>query len=186
MANGDAQETGTSGGGKVQAIIAVAILTLIAGAGGALVGTLLGGTEAPVETAAREDETANTIDAHAASAQPSAEAHGDSDESEMTASGLRILALQPVLTNLYAPAGTWIRVEADLVVRDHVEDGEPVDDAVLAAQIQADTLAFLRTVQLAQIDGTRGLLHLAEDLRERARLRSPAVVDYLIRTLVAE
>ena len=57
---------------------------------------------------------------------------------------------------------------------------------MLAAEIEADTMAFLRTVQLAQIEGSRGLLHLRDDLRERAKLRSPAVVDYLIRSMVAE
>ena len=57
---------------------------------------------------------------------------------------------------------------------------------MLAAQIEADTLVFLRSVQLSQVEGTRGLMHLREDLRQRAKLRSPAVVDYLIQTMIAE
>ena len=76
----------------------------------------------------------------------------------------------------------WLRVEAALVYRD---DGS-ADPEVLAAQIEADTLAFLRSVQLSQVEGTRGLMHLREDLRQRAKLRSPAVVDYLIQTMIAE
>ena len=77
---------------------------------------------------------------------------------------------------------SWLRIEASLVVK---QDGT-VNAEVLAAEIEADTLAFLRSVQLAQVEGSRGLLHLRDDLRERAKLRSPAVVDYLIRTMVAE
>ena len=75
-----------------------------------------------------------------------------------------------------------IRVEPSIVL-----DPEKAHDLpVLAAQIQSDTLTFLRTVDLAQVEGSRGLLHLREDLRERAQLRSPAVSDYLIQALIAQ
>ena len=94
----------------------------------------------------------------------------------------QIVKLEPVVTNVSSPADVLIRVEASIVL-----DPEKAQDLpVLAAQIQSDTLTFLRTVDLAQVEGSRGLLHLREDLRERAQLRSPAVSDYLIQSLIAQ
>ena len=95
---------------------------------------------------------------------------------------LTLVPMEPVVTNIASPPATIIRVEASLVVRTE-EAGDP---AILAAQIGADTLAFARSVELAQIEGARGLLHLREDLKERAMLRSPAVVDYVIHSLIAQ
>ena len=75
-----------------------------------------------------------------------------------------------------------MRVEASIVV----DPTKVEDQTVLAAAISADTLAFLRSLELAQIEGARGLLHLREDLKERAQLRSPAVDDYIIQSLIAQ
>ncbi|WP_206455309.1 flagellar basal body-associated FliL family protein [Aurantimonas marina] len=165
------------GDGLIPTAVAVVILTLVAGGGGAFLGSTLGkaggssaqepeAAETPVETAGQADD------------------RGDMDLAlaEHEETPLRLIPLKPVLTNIYAPPRTWLRIEAALVLKD---DGS-VNPEVLAAEIESDTLAFLRSVQLAQIEGTRGLLHLREDLRERARLRSPAVIDYLIQTMVAE
>lgn len=165
------------GDGLIPTAVAVVILTLVAGGGGAFLGSMLGKAGASpaqeAETAAPPTETASEVDGRGDTGLATAE----HDETP-----LRLIPLKPVLTNIYAPPRTWLRIEASLVLKD---DGS-VDADVLAAEIESDTLAFLRSVQLAQIEGTRGLLHLREDLRERARLRSPAVIDYLIQTMVAE
>lgn len=176
--------TGTSGegksaikGGLIQTGAVVVLLTLVAAGGGAFMGSLLG---KPGASAVQDAEPAKAPAVAAGSAR-------DGGDTELATAGndeppLRLIALKPVLTNIYAPPRTWLRIDASLVLKD---DGS-VDPEVLAAEIESDTLAFLRSVQLAQIEGTRGLLHLREDLRERARLRSPAVVDYLIQAMVAE
>lgn len=156
-------------------IIAVVVLTLVAVGAGAGMGMLLGGTKpapepAPAETAkAVEGEGAETPDVATVDA---------GTEANPTV----LVKLPAVLTNIATPPKTLLRVEAAIVIRS--KDVENVD--VLAAQIQADTLSFLRTVDLAQIEGARGLLHLREDLKERAQLRSPAIVDYLIQSMVAQ
>ncbi len=164
------------GDGLIPTVVVVVVLTLVAGGGGAFLGSMLGKSGAPpveeAEPVAPPVETANDVD----------RGDGGLATAEHDETPLRLIPLKPVLTNIYAPPRTWLRIEASLVLKD---DGT-VNADVLAAEIESDTLAFLRSVQLAQIEGTRGLLHLREDLRERARLRSPAVIDYLIQTMVAE
>jgi len=167
---------GKKGGGLLPTIIAVVVITAVAGGGGALVGSLLG-SSAPVPAAEA---------AEPAHEEPKSDGHGaessDIAEAEESQLPLQLIELKPVLTNIQSPADAWLRIEASLVVQN---DGT-IEPEVLAAEIEADTLAFLRSVQLAQVEGSRGLLHLRDDLRHRAKLRSPAVVDYLIRTMVAE
>ncbi|MEX6504972.1 flagellar basal body-associated FliL family protein [Jiella sp. M17.18] len=168
-------------GGLVPTIVAVVLLTLIAGGGGALVGKLLAAAPPPPAAAAPAAAAPAAPGAKPTEVTPT-DGAGDLAAAEKSKLPLKLIPLQPVLTNLYSPPNVWLRIEASIVVQD---DGK-VDANVLAAEIESDTTAFLRSVQLAQIEGSRGLLHLRDDLRERAKLRSPQVVDYLIRTMVAE
>ncbi|RFC63001.1 hypothetical protein DYI37_13730 [Fulvimarina endophytica] len=183
-------------GGMMPLILALVVVTLVGGGGGVAMGFLLGGSNAPAETAdAKAADKAAAPDGHAAAPEgekassghdkPAAGAHGEETLAEVSAEEekpLQVVALKPVLTNLYNPSGTWIRIEASIILR---QDDE-IDPTVLAAEIEADTLTFARSLQIAQIEGTRGLLHLRDDLRERAKLRSPAIVDYLIQAMVVE
>jgi flagellar FliL protein len=90
-------------------------------------------------------------------------------------------ALTPIVTNLASPERTWIRLEASIVI-----DGEG-DAKGLAATITEDTVAYLRTLSLPLIEGASGLLHLREDLNDRARIRSSGKVrDLIIHTLIVE
>ena len=176
--DGASDEGGKKPGGMIQTVAAVVILTAAAGVGGAADGRCArrpGGKPAAAAPAASD---AAKQDA-AGEDKPAAGTIGAAENGKTP---LRLIPLKPVLTNIYAPPSTWLRVEASLVVRD---DGS-ANPEMLAAEVESDTLAFLRSVQLAQVEGTRGLLHLRDDLRERAKLRSPAVVDYLIQTMVAE
>lgn len=144
-------------------VLGALALTLLAGAGGGGLGLLLANETPAVATA---------------EAMPEGE-----KAAEAPATGKRnLVALQPVVTNIAAPATTLLRVEASIVV----DPAKVEDEALLAAEISSDTLAFLRSLELAQIEGARGLLHLREDLKERARLRSPAVDDYIIQSLIAQ
>lgn len=91
-------------------------------------------------------------------------------------------ALSPIITNLASPERTWIRLEASIVI-----EGEGADTKGLAATITEDTVAYLRTLSLPLIEGASGLLHLREDLNDRARIRSGGKVrDLIIHTLIVE
>jgi flagellar FliL protein len=53
--------------------------------------------------------------------------------------------------------------------------------------MRQDILSYIRTMSLAQIQGPSGLLHLREDLNERARLRSKGVIQELVlETLIVQ
>jgi flagellar protein FliL len=91
-------------------------------------------------------------------------------------------ALSPIITNLASPERTWIRLEASIVI-----DGEGADAKGLTASITEDTVAYLRTLSLPLIEGASGLLHLREDLNDRARIRSGGKVqDLIVHTLIVE
>lgn len=97
--------------------------------------------------------------------------------------GLNLKSLSPIVTNLGGPRGTWVRLEAAVVLG---ADGGK-EDNVLAGKITEDIVAYLRTVPLAQIEGANGFQNLREDLNERARVRSEARVrEVVIQSLVVE
>ncbi|NDW07065.1 flagellar basal body-associated FliL family protein [Jiella pacifica] len=170
-------EGGKKKGGMMPTIIAVTVVTLIAAGAGSGIGMMLtSSAPAPVAPAPAPEP-----DAHK-EGEDHGEAKSDIETAHEEMVPLQLIELKPVLTNIYSPEDAWLRIEASLVVK---QDGT-LNGEVLAAEVEADTLAFLRSVQLAQVEGSRGLLHLRDDLRERAKLRSTAVVDYLIRTMVAE
>ncbi|EAU41136.1 flagellar protein [Fulvimarina pelagi HTCC2506] len=184
-------EDGTKkkGGGMMPLIAALVLVTLIGGGGGAAMGVMLGGGLSGEEATDKAETASDDTKAETGGEHDTAEAglgEGGEDSiaeiAEEEEKPLRVVALKPVLTNLSNPSTSWIRIEASVIVKDDAE----TDPDILAAEIEADTLAFARSLQIAQIEGTRGLLHLRDDLRERAKLRSPAVVDYLIQAMVVE
>lgn len=97
--------------------------------------------------------------------------------------GVSLVRMEPVVANLREPADTWVRVDAALIL-----DGvEPEAAGTLAAEIAGDTLAYLRTLPLARLEGASGLAFLREDLAERARTRSDGRVrEFVIETLVVQ
>lgn len=151
-------------GGLLKTVLGVAAVTLLAVAAGTGTAFLIAtpAPTPPVETA------------ESAPANPAAYSE--------VAGPLTLVRLDPVVTNIATPSSAIARIEASLVIR----SDSGADTETLAAQVSADTLAFARTLDLAQIEGARGLLHLREDLKERAILRSPAVADYVIHSLVAQ
>ena len=151
-------------------IAVVGGLTLVAIAGGAVLGMMLGSSEAPPVVA----EAPAAVVTEAAPAEASGET--------VPGSHTQVIKLEPVVTNVSNPHNVLVRLEASILL----DQTKTTELDVVVAQIQGDTLTFLRTIDLAQIEGARGLLHLREDLRERAMLRSPAVSDYLIQSLVAQ
>ena len=58
---------------------------------------------------------------------------------------------------------------------------------MLSAKISDDTLGYLRTLSLAQLQGANGLQHLREDLSERAAVRSEGhVSEVMIEMMVIQ
>ncbi|WP_245475695.1 flagellar basal body-associated FliL family protein [Bradyrhizobium sp. Leo170] len=95
----------------------------------------------------------------------------------------RLRKISPVVTNLAAPTGTWVRMEGS-VVTDQMNEEEA---NLLAARLGEDIVSYLRTVSAAQIEGARGLQYLREDLNERAAIRSGGKVrELIIETLVVQ
>lgn len=94
-----------------------------------------------------------------------------------------VLALPPIVGPLRAPANVWARFEGAVVV----EEMEITRAKVLAAEIADDTLVYLSTLTLPDLEGAPGLKAVQEDLLERARIRGQGKVrDMLIQTLVTQ
>jgi len=155
---GEAEKAGNS---LVGTIVAVAILTAVAGGGGWFLGGYISGAE-------------QTIDGAAPAAAPN-------KKKEAQPLG-EVVALKPILTNLAVPSTTWIRLESAIVAK----PGEEIAPDV-AMNISDDFMAFLRSVNLMQLQGATGLAYLRADLEERARMRSEGKVERVfISSLVVE
>jgi flagellar FliL protein len=150
----------------VMTIGAVAALTLVGAGGGWVVGKII--APAPPAAAPAVAEAAE----HGA-----APAAGEGGEKRAPS---HIKQLDPIIANLAYPSDSLVRLEVSLIF------SENVDEAVAAA-VQEDILAYMRTVSLQQIQGPRGFSYLREDLKERAKLRSQGkVADLVFRTFVIE
>ncbi|MFN3688213.1 flagellar basal body-associated FliL family protein [Salinarimonas sp.] len=94
-----------------------------------------------------------------------------------------LVRLPSIVTNLAAPADTWVRLDASLVF----EGTERAQAETMASAVSGDLLGYLRTLTLAQIEGAAGLAHLREDVEERARSRTDGRVrEVVIETLVVQ
>lgn len=161
--DGEPDEAANKPSGVLGFIIAMLIATVVSGVGGGVFGMYgTNNTGAP-----SEKKRENAADARK---QPFTE-------------GLNLKSLSPIVTNLAGPKGTWIRLEAAIVV---AADGGK-EDNMLAGKISEDIVAYLRTVPMGQIEGANGFQNLREDLNERARVRSAGRVrEVVIQSLVVE
>jgi flagellar FliL protein len=158
-----AQPEAKPGGSLISTILGFVLITAVAAGGGGFLGL----------------QAYSMIQAEAKKIKEATAEKGDGEYSGTIA----VKAIPPVITNLANPPSVFIRVEASVIF-----DGEmPPDAEALATQISGDSLAFLRTLSLAQIEGASGLLHLREDLAERAKLRSEGrVKEFIIQALAIE
>jgi flagellar FliL protein len=94
-----------------------------------------------------------------------------------------IVDMPPIVTNIGAPADTWVRLEGSIVF-----DGKALaHPEIVAAEIAADELAYLRTVSVSQLQGPIGLENIRQDLTDRAVTRSGGkVTELLLKTLVLQ
>ncbi|NRP71676.1 hypothetical protein ILFOPFJJ_02564 [Ensifer psoraleae] len=151
---------------KVMTIAALAVLTVVAGGGGWLVGQLLAPPPATEKIEAAAEIAPNATGAEGIP-KIATEANG-------------VVQLDPITTNLAYPSENWVRLEVALQF-----NGIP--DVVLAEQIHQDIAAYLKTVSLQQIQGPRGFQYLRDDIQERVDLRSDGrVTKVMFRTFVIQ
>ena len=155
------KDTKKKGGSALGLIAPVLVLTLVAGGGGFMVGKLIvAKAKASVAAEAKPAETGPPGTASVA-----------------------IKELPPIVANLSAPEGSWVRLQTAIVY--DKADGPQIE--VLASRISDDTLAFIRTLSVAQLQGASGLQHLREDLSERAAVRSDGhVKEMMIEMMVIQ
>lgn len=146
-----------------QFVVALLVVTLLAGAVGALFAPRSGSVGGE---------------------QPSKQTKVDeSVDDAVAAPTSNIFDLPPIVTNLGSPQEMWIRLEASMIF----DSSAVKQPGALAAEIANDLLAYLRTVAVTQIQGPIGLQNLRQDLNERAAIRSSgAVKELVIKTLVIQ
>ncbi len=129
-------------------------------------------------------KTASTIETTIAQRDAAAKPEADQHVITMKYSGDTVVKpLDAVVTNLASPSDTWVRLEASMVFK----NGALENPEVTGAELRQDMLAYLRTVNIAQLEGPSALQHLLEDLDERAAVRTNGrVSELVIQTLVIQ
>lgn len=156
---------GGAGTGRAWWIAAILALTALAAGAGAFWGLRVAGT---VESAVlRRMDAAPRTDA------PNPALMG----------ALLLRKLPPIVTNLAAPANSWVRLEASVLI-----DAKSAANAdPLLATLSEDLVAYMRSVTARQLEGAAGLKNLREDVTERMAIRSKGLVrDIAIETLVVQ
>ncbi len=158
----DAKAEAGKSQGKLGLILGLAAITLIAGGAGAGAGMFLASS---LEQSFVDRQKAE------------AEAEKLKPPVNIRYSGNRVLQkIDPIVTNLAAPADTWVRIETAIIFT----NGTIKDPQAVAAEIRQDILAYCRTVTLDELQGPSALQHLREDLNERVALRTNGAVDELV------
>jgi len=156
MASDEASEKAVGGKPSMMVWLAImAVLTLIAGGGGAAFGLYL---------TSQSDMMGKEVKQAAETPPPS------------RVSNANVRDLPPIITNLDQTSDTWIRLHAAIVF-DPAKVEKP---DVLAAEVAGDILGFMQTLSIAQLSGSSGLQHLREDLTDRAVIRSDGRVHELV------
>ena len=129
-------------------------------------------------------KTASTIETAIAQHDAAAKSAADKHVITMKYSGDTVVKpLDAVVTNLASPSDTWVRLEASMVFK----NGALENPEVTGAELRQDMLAYLRTVNIAQLEGPSALQHLLEDLDERAAVRTNGrVSELVVQTLVIQ
>ncbi|MBV2183372.1 MAG: flagellar basal body-associated FliL family protein [Rhizobium sp.] len=157
----------------VMLIAAIAVLTLVAGGGGWLIGSMIAPKVKAVEDANKAAEAAKA-------AKAGGEGKAEEGLPHVATEANGIVQLEPITTNLAYPSENWIRLEVALMFNGPT-------DVKIAEDIHQDILAYLRTVSLQQIEGPRGFQYLKDDIQERVDLRSEGRVSkVMFRTFVIE
>jgi flagellar protein FliL len=148
--------------GLIMTVAAVAVVTLVAVAGGWVLGGMLTPEVEKPKIAENPEVAEKTAEGEKEDGLPhiATEANG-------------VVQLEPITTNLAFPADRWVRLEVALLFKDK-------PDIKLAETIHQDIAVYLRTVSLQQIEGPRGFQYLKEDLEERIDMISEGKVSRLM------
>ncbi|MBP1861866.1 flagellar basal body-associated FliL family protein [Rhizobium herbae] len=182
MDDADTANAGQKKSSPVVMIAALAVLTLIAGGGGWLVGGMLAPAPVSAEEAKIIEDARAAIALKKAGQPQAAEEGGKKDEGlpKIATEANGVVQLDAITTNLAYPTENWIRLEVALLFK-----GAP--DVAMAEQIHQDIAAYLKTVSLQQIQGPRGFQYLKDDIEERVDLRSEGrVTNVIFRTFVIQ
>ncbi|KQY48884.1 MULTISPECIES: flagellar basal body-associated FliL family protein [Rhizobium/Agrobacterium group] len=181
MEDADLAHAGPKKSSPVILIAALAVLTLIAGGGGWLIGGMLAPKPLSTEEAKLVDDAKAAIALKKAGEKPEGEASKkDEGLPKIATEANGVVQLDAITTNLAYPTENWIRLEVALLFK-----GAP--DVAMAEQIHQDIAAYLKTVSLQQIQGPRGFQYLKDDIEERVDLRSEGrVTNVIFRTFVIQ
>lgn len=130
------------GTGLVPFAVMALLLTALAG-GGAFFGyAYLLATESPQREASATEKVSKSVTGH-------------------------VVPMPPIVTNLSEGASQWVRLEMSILF-----DGERPAEVGMVEKVSEDVLALMRTLNISQISGATGWLHLKEELTERISLRT--------------
>ncbi len=190
----------------VTTAVIILLLTLMGAGVGFTVGVFLKPNDTAPEASAGADPTKDVAQSEAPSGEQAAHASGaegdhaakahdgnqeeDGEPPEMAAgdedppsADLAVVPFPPVLTVLANPKEKWIRLEGSVLVRANA--ATPAEQ--LGQRAGQQILSYLKTVDLAQIEGPSGFLALRHDLNETVRTLSDGEVrGVLIHGLIVE
>lgn len=157
------KDAGKKGGGLVVALL---VLTVLAGGLGGGLGFQLAGTVEKVVSAKIAAEP---------KVEPPAPLRYSGD--------MTLKEMKALVVNLASPSSAFVRIEAGLVFK----NGALANPDVTAAEIREDMMAYVRTLSLSQLEGPSALQHLREDINDRAGVRSEGkVAEVIIQSLVVQ
>ncbi len=166
----DEVDSKSSEGSTSRLVVPLALLTTLAAAGGGFLGWFLSASEARAPIVKPATDAPNGAEAPPEKDAPAVAKRVDPD------AGLALKELTPIVTNLSGSGRYLVRLQA-AILYDPKGLAHPEK---LLAELASDTVAYLRTVELAEIEGVGGLRRLHEDLSERFSLRSEGRVRQLI------
>lgn len=183
------------------AIVVVLLLTLIAAGAGLGVGAMLAPTPGAQQWATAAEPEPAPDNGHAAPKEeaadhgaPSADPHGAAPDAAVIAAfevpvpvaidePMIVVPLEPIITNLAAPAGVWLRIEASVLA----SAAHAHAPQAMAAEMGAALLAYIRTLKLSDIEGNSGFLAFRDDLDDLVKIASHgAARQVLVKSLVVE
>jgi flagellar protein FliL len=161
----------------VSRIIPVLIVSILAGGGGYLHGSLVRGSTTPETHKAEADATIE----HSAAPEANAPDHVSTEAIVEAKTIVRPLA--PIISNLGFPSETWMRLELTVLMSPTAS----TEQDVVAAKAGESIVTFLRTLNLKQIEGPSGFLHFREDLSDLLTTQfKGTVTGVLIGSMVVE
>jgi flagellar protein FliL len=158
-------------------VIPILIISILAGGGGYIQGSLVRGNSAPEATKKEAGITSETL----AATEASSTDHYIPENSVAAKTIVRPLA--PIISNLGFPSETWMRLELSVLMT----SGASSEQDIVAAKAGESVVTFLRTVDLKKIEGPSGFLHFREDLSDLLTTQfRGSVTGVLIGSMVVE